>query len=130
MFYIIYMITSDKVAKIENAIRVGLALEDALILVELTPAQIAEVMADEALQMRFASIRRGHEYSLLNQLNEVIDVQVRMGKESAITSMLERLNPRWSGKPQGENQSIHLHFKDEDPAEYDTVVIHRPKENN
>ena len=41
------MITSDKVAKIENAIRVGLALEDALILVELTPAQIAEVMKNE-----------------------------------------------------------------------------------
>lgn len=121
------MIPSNKLANIENAIRVGMALEDALVLVELTPSQIAEVMADEGLQLRFSALRRGHEYSLLTQLNDVIDTQVRMGKESAITWMLERINPRYSGKPQEEKQSIHLHFKDEDPADYDTVVVHKGK---
>lgn len=120
------MITDNKLTAIENALRVGMALEDALALAGLTPKDIAVVMEDEALQMKFSVIRRQHEYSLLNKMADVIDTQVRMGKEAGIIWMLERINPRWSGKPQDEKQSIHLHFKDEDPADYDTVVIHRP----
>lgn len=121
------MITEHKLTAIENALNVGMSLDDALALVALPPKDIASIMADDELQLRFSSIRRKHEYSLLTQLHEVMDVQVRMGKESAITWMLERINPRWSGKPQNEQQSIHLHFESEDPSDYDTVHVFAPE---
>lgn len=123
------MITEQKLTAIENALQVGMALEDALILASLPPKDIATIMEDEELQMKFSSIRRKHEYGLLTQLHEVMDVQVRMGKEAAITWMLERVNPRWSGKPQNEQQSIHLHFASEDPSDYDTVTVFNPEDD-
>lgn len=123
------MISQRHIDLITNALSVGMALEDACVYAALSPAQIAYVMEDETMQGRFAQVRKQHEYRLLNTLDNIIETQQRMGKEGATTWLLERINPRYSGKPQDEKQSIHLHFNDTDPEKSapDIVTIARPK---
>lgn len=120
-------LTQAKEDKIYNALVVGMALEDAYIYAGLTPDEIEEVSQDTPYQLKWQSVTKEFEYTLLNRMQDISVKQSRMGKESATTWMLEHIFPRYSGKPQNEGGEVHLHFNNVDPAVYDTVEIHKPQ---
>lgn len=120
-------LTQSKEDAIYNSLLVGMALEDAYIYAGLTEDEIETVSNDIDYQRKWRQLVKGFEFSLLNDLNHIAQKQVKMGKEGATTWMLEKLFPRYSNKPQAEVGEIHLHFKDEDPKQYDTVEIFRPQ---
>ena len=122
------MLRIDKKDKVYNALIIGMALEDAYIYAGLTADEIKEVSEDEALQLEFHQIIKSFEFGLLNQLNEVSKKQVKMGKETATTWMLEHMFTRYSGKPQEEGKIVNISFNNIDPATYDTVEINKPEE--
>ena len=117
------MISKVKQDLIYNALLVGMDLKDAYIFAGLTEAEILEAAEDQTLQAQWAQQTKRYEYDLLEKLGEVIDKQVHMGKENAITWMLEHTNPRYSGKPQNELPDLHLHIDAADPATYESVTI-------
>ena len=121
------MIPGFKKDKIYNALITGMALEDAYIYAGLSPAEIEAVSEDEELQREFHEQIKSFEFVLLNRINDISQKQVRMGKETATTWMLEHMFPRYSGKPQNEGGEVHLHFNNVDPATYDTVEIFNPE---
>ena len=124
------MLTQAKLDNINNALIIGMALDDAYIYAGLSEAEILEVSQDNELQAAFHQITKRFEYSLLNDMVGIAKKQARMGRESATTWMLEKMFPRYSGKPQADNGEVHLHFHDVDPASLDTVEIFHPKEVN
>ena len=125
------MIGKTKKDLIYNALLVGMELHDAYIFAGMTEAEILEASEDNELQADWAKQSKQFEFGLLNKLNEVIDKQVHMGKENAITWLLEHSNPRYSGKPQNELPDLHLHIDAADPITYDSVTINNaPKPNN
>lgn len=117
-------ITTDKEDKIHNALIVGMALEDAYIYAGLTPAEIEAVTEDEQLQIKWHSIIKGYEFTLLKRMNDISQKQAKVGRETATTWMLEHEFPRYSGKPMSDMPPIHLHIDGADPANYDTVEVH------
>lgn len=120
------MVTTLSQAKkdlIYNALLVGMDLASAYVFAGLTEAEIALVSEDDELQSGWARQSKVYEYELLEKMSEVIDKQVHMGKETAITWMLEHTNPRYSGKPQNTLPDLHLHIDSADPATYDSVTI-------
>ena len=117
------MISKVKQDLIYNALLVGMDLKDAYIFAGLTETEILDASEDQTLQAQWAQQTKRYEYDLLEKLGEVIDKQVRMGKENAITWMLEHTNPRYSGKPQNELPDLHLHIDAADPATYESVTI-------
>lgn len=119
------MIPSSKLDNIYNALVVGMSLDDAYIFAELTPAELVEAKESEELQARWTSLLKNFEYGLLKKLNAVIDKQANMGREQAITWLLEKTNARYSGKPQAVLPELHLHIDPTDPADVDTVEIHK-----
>ena len=122
------MIPGFKKDKIYNALITGMALEDAYSYAGLSPAEIEAVSEDEELQREFHEQIKSFEFVLLNRINDISQKQVRMGKETATTWMLEHMFPRYSGKPQAEGGQVHLHFADSDPAKLDTVEVFKPNE--
>ena len=121
------MITQDKRDKIYNALLIGMALEDAYIYAGLTADEIVQVNEDTKLQAEWHQLIKSFEFSLLSDLQDVIRKQAKMGKEAALTWSLEKMFPRYSGKPQNEGGEVHLHFSNVDPATYDTVEIFNPE---
>lgn len=117
------MIPQEKDDRIYNALLTGMALSDAYIYAGLTPAEIVSVSEDPEYQAKYAKITKEFEYSLLSDLQEVSRKQVKMGKEAALTWMLEKMFPRYSSKPQNENPTVNIHFDNVDPADVDTVTI-------
>lgn len=104
-----------------------MSLEDAYIYAGLTPDEIEAISEDAAHQTKYKQLTKEFEFNLLNRMNEVSQKQVRAGRETATTWMLEHMFPRYSGKPQNEGGEVHLHFNNVDPAQYDTVEIFNPK---
>lgn len=117
------ILTADKEDKIHNALIVGMALEDAYIYAGLTPQEIEAASEDTVLQTKWHSIIKGYEFSLLKRMNDISQKQVKVGRETATTWMLEHMFPRYSGKPMNDMPPIHLHIDAADPANYDTVTI-------
>ena len=119
------MISQDKKDKIYNALIIGMALEDAYIYAGLTPDEIKRVSEDDVLQAEWRSIIKSFEFSLLTRLDEVSKKQSRMGKEAATTWMLEKMFPRYSGKPQGDVGTININITPQADDD-DCVEIHTP----
>lgn len=107
------MITQDKRDKIYNALLVGMSLDDAYIYAGLTETEIVSVEENAQLQAEWRQLIKSFEFSLLNQLNGIAQKQARMGKEAATTWMLEKMFPRYSGKPQGDVGSININIKNQ-----------------
>lgn len=117
------MISQNKRDKIYNALLIGMALEDAYIYAGLTEAEIVSVTEDTTLQLEWQQLIKSFEFDLLSQMKEISQKQVRMGKEAATTWMLEKMFPRYSGKPQGDVGTVNLNIsysKDDS----DCVEIH------
>lgn len=119
------MLSQEKKDKIYNALLVGMALEDAYIYAGMTADEMEEAGNDLFLQAQWKSVQKSYELDLLNKLNQVADKQVKLGKESAITWMLEHMYPRYSGKPKDDVREIHLHIDDVKPETLDTVEVSR-----
>lgn len=117
------MLDQSKKDKIYNALIVGMALEDAYIYAGLTPQEMEDAGNDLFLQAEWKSIQKSFELDLLSKLTQVADKQVRLGKETAITWMLEHMYPRYSGKPKEDAREIHIHIDGKDPGELDTVEV-------
>lgn len=109
------MIPPDKQSLIYNALMVGMALPEAYIFAGLTESEIAEANADDECQRQWASLTKKFEFQMLNKLNIVIDKQTNMGREQALTWLLERINPiRWGGKATVDSlPDVHIHLADE-----------------
>lgn len=127
MIYLYNMIPTHKLDYIYNALIVGMTLDDAYVYAGLTPSEIVEAKESDELQTKWLGFSKQFEFTLLSKLNQVIDKQVNMGKEQAITWLLEKTNARYTGKPQNELPELHIHIDDEDPADMDTVTIHKPE---
>lgn len=112
---------------IYNALMVGLSLKDAFIYAGCTEQEISDILADDRQMAYYNQIARQLEYSLLEKLQTVADKQMNMGKEAALTWMLERVNPdRWGGKARtDELPDLHLHIDGTDPKDYENVTIHK-----
>lgn len=121
------MITEQKKDSLINALSCGMAKEDAYIYAGLTSREIEEVGLDENMMNTMAQINKRFEFQLLNQMVDISEKQSHMGKEGATAWLLEKLFPRYSGKPISDTGEVHIHLDPTDPAEYDTVEIHRKK---
>lgn len=117
------MLTQDKKDKIYNALLVGMALEDAYIYAGLTPQEITEVTEDDRAQAEWRQLIKGFEFGLLGRMNEISQKQSRMGKEQATEWMLEKLFPRYSGKPQGDIGTININIQNQ-PGDDDCIEEH------
>ena len=116
--------TEKQKSDIENALLIGMAVDDAYVYAGLNPREIEALTEDDEWQRNVARRVKQHEYSLLSQLDEVAERQIRMGKEGAITWSLEHMYPRYAGKAQSDGKPIIINFGDKDPAKEDTVEIH------
>lgn len=116
-------LSRDKKDNIYNALVVGMALEDAYIYAGLTEQEIKSATEDDLLQSEWRQIIKGHEFSLLSRMQEISAKQARMGKEAATTWMLEKMYPRYSGKPQGDIGTITLNIQNQ-KDDNDCVEIH------
>lgn len=117
------MVGTHKLDTIRNALLIGMALDDAFIYAGCSPEEMLEIKDNDELMSEFRQYLKRYEFTLLSKLNDVIDKQVHMGREAAVTWALEKLYPRYASKPQKELPDIHMHFDNTDPAEYDTVEI-------
>lgn len=117
------MIPASKLDKIDNALITGMALEDAYIYAGLSEAEIVEITEDEEQQLAYRQVIKEFEYGLLRDLRQVADKQIRLGKEGALTWMLEKMFPRYSNKPTSVLPDIKIVMPDTDPVNMDTVVI-------
>lgn len=124
------MLSEEKENKIYNALLIGMSLADAYVYAGLSPQEITIVSEDPEYQLKYARLNKEFEYRLLTDLHEVARKQVKMGKEAALTWMLEKMFPRYSSKPQNENPTVNIHFDNVDPAALDTVAIHSGSANN
>lgn len=118
------MLTREKYDRLFDALVVGMAAEDAYIYAGLSAEEIEHVAEDENIQSMVRMRSKEFEYSLLKRMNDISQKQAKVGRETATAWMLEKMYPRYSGKPQTEGGDIHLHFNDSDPAKMGTVEIH------
>lgn len=118
------MISQDKKDRIYNALLVGMALDDAYIYAGLTSEEIVRVSEDDVLQAEWRRLTKSFEFGLLNQLNDISKKQAKMGREGATTWMLEKMYPRYSGKPQGDVGTINININNQ-PGDDDCVEIHK-----
>jgi len=111
---------------IYNALTVGLSLKDAFIYAGCTEQEISDILADDRQMAYYNQLARQLEYRLLEKLQAVADKQMNMGKEAALTWMLERVNPdRWGGKAKtDELPDVHIHLSNENVE--DCMEIHKP----
>lgn len=120
-------ISPEKHDRLYDALIIGMAAEDAYIYAGLTGEEIEAVGHDEEIQAMIRQRSKEFEYSLLKQMGEIAKKQAKVGREQGTAWLLEKLYPRYSGKPQTEGGDIHLHFNDSDPAKMETVEIHSGK---
>lgn len=113
---------------IYNALTIGLSLKDAFIYAGCTEAEISDILSDDIQMARYNQIIKQFEYGLLEKLQAVADKQMNMGKEAALTWMLERVNPdRWGGKAKtDELPDLHIHLSGEDTQVKGCMEIHSP----
>lgn len=119
------ILTQGKRDRLFDALIIGMAAADAYIYAGLTPTEIENIAEDTEIQALISQRSKEFEYSLLKRMNDISQKQAKVGRETATAWMLEKMYPRYSGKPQTEGGDIHLHFNDSDPAKMDTVEIHR-----
>lgn len=123
------MITNmPKIDLIYNALMIGLSLKDAFIYAGCTEAEISDILSDDIQMAKYNQIIKQFEYGLLEKLQTVADKQMNMGKEAALTWMLERVNPdRWGGKAKtDELPDVHIHLSDDDTQVKGCMEIHSP----
>lgn len=119
------ILTQGKRDRLFDALIIGMAAADAYIYAGLTPTEIENIAEDTEIQALISQRSKEFEYSLLKRMNDISQKQAKVGRETATAWMLEKMYPRYSGKPQTEGGDIHLHFNDSDPAKMDTVEIHK-----
>lgn len=124
------MINPVKHDRLFDALVIGMAPEDAYIYAGLTADEIEEISNDTQIQGMIKQRSKEFEYGLLKQLGDIAKKQAKVGREQATTWMLEKMYPRYSGKPQSEGGDIHLHFNDRDPAGMDTVEINKGRNDD
>lgn len=116
------VLTQAKQDKIYNALLIGMTLEDAYIYAGLSPDEIVGVNEDPVLQRQWHQILKEFEFALLKRMDSISRKQEKMGKEAATTWMLEKMFPRYSGKPQGDVGTININITpqadDDDCVEY------------
>lgn len=117
---------------IYNALMIGLSLKDAFIYAGCTEQEIADILADDVQMAKYNQLVRQFEYKLLEKLQTVVDKQMNMGKEAALTWMLERVNPdRWGGKAQtDELPDVHIHLSEDISGVEGCMEIHAPNRLN
>lgn len=117
---------------IYNALLIGMSLKDAFIYAGCTEQEISDILADDTQMAYYNQLAKQHEYRLLEKLQTVADKQMNMGKEAALTWMLERVNPdRWGGKAKTEElPDVHIHLAADDAQVQGCMEIHAPKEVN
>lgn len=81
--------------QILTGISFGMTKEDMYILCELTPAEMESLDQDIFFVARISANTKQLTYTLLKDLNDVIDIQVMKGKDHAITWLLEKVDPRF-----------------------------------
>jgi hypothetical protein len=123
------ILTQGKRDRLFDALIIGMAAADAYIYAGLTPTEIENIAEDTEIQALISQRSKEFEYSLLKRMNDISQKQAKVGRETATAWMLEKMYPRYSGKPQTEGGDIHLHFNDSDPAKMDTVEIHKGRED-
>lgn len=116
--------TQEQNELIQDALLIGMALDDAYIFAGLSPADIAAVSEDEELQASFAKTAKTFEYDLLTRLNKVVEKQSLVGNDHAITWTLEHMYPnRYANKTQGDGKTVNIVLNgNKDPAT-DTEVV-------
>lgn len=114
------MIIQAKRDRIYNALLIGMTLDDAYIYAGLTPDEIVEVTEDDQLQRQWRQVTKEFEYGLLDRMNSISRKQEKMGKEAATAWMLEKMFPRYSGKPQGDVGTININIQSQ--ADDDSCV--------
>lgn len=102
--------TEKQKSDIENALLIGMAVEDAYVYAGLSPREIEALAENDEWQRNISRRVKQHEYSLLSQLGEVAERQIRMGKEGAITWALEHMYPRYSNKPTVDGQPLTINL--------------------
>lgn len=122
-------ISPEKHDRLYDALVIGMAAEDAYVYAGLTGEEIEAIGQDEDIQAMIRQRSKEYEYALLKQMGEIAKKQAKVGREQGTAWLLEKLYPRYSGKPQTEGGDIHLHFNDSDPAKLDTVEIHKGRED-
>lgn len=118
------ILTQGKRDRLFDALIIGMAAADAYIYAGLTPTEIENIAEDTEVQALISQRSKEFEYTLLKRMNDISQKQAKVGRETATAWMLEKMYPRYSGKPQTEGGDIHLHFNDSDPAKMETVEIH------
>lgn len=113
---------------IYNALLIGMSLKDAFIYAGCTEQEISDILSDDAQMAYYNQLSKQHEYALLEKLQTVADKQMNMGKEAALTWMLERVNPdRWGGKAKtDELPDVHIHLAADDAQVKGCMEIHSP----
>lgn len=114
---------------IYNALLAGMSLKDSFIYAGLTETEMSDILSDDEKMAYYNQLIKQNEYSLLEKLKTVADKQMNMGKESAITWMLERVNPdRWGGKAKtDELPDVHIHLAADDAQVKGCMEIHAPQ---
>lgn len=105
------LLTEEQDDTIQNALLVGMALDDAYVMAGLDPDQIASVADSEPHQRKYAQVIKQHEFSLLTKLDGVVEKQARAGREQALTWKLEHMFPRYTNKQIVEGQPITINFE-------------------
>ena len=127
-------IHDEKKTQILNALQTGFSREDAMLLTGITTAELAEIDEDIFFIAQMKQAEKMLEQELLTKLDRVIDAQVDLGKESAITWMLERINPsRWNkarDNIESGKGTIILNFDNAASEDTDIVEHFVPDEEN
>lgn len=124
--YNLGMCSSGAIDTILTGLQLGVPLEDMFILAELSPPEMEEFRKDELLMARANSATKKLTYDLLADLHEVIKVQKDKGKDHAITWLLERTNPVFTGNGEGGEKPgvINIFTTNTELKNSDTVEIH------
>lgn len=113
---------------IYNALLIGMSLKDAFIYAGLTESEMSDILSDDEKMAYYNRLSKQYEYKLLEKLQTVADKQLNMGKEAALTWLLERVNPdRWGGKAKADElPDVHIHLANDDTAVKGCMEIHSP----
>lgn len=121
------MIAQQKQDLIYNALLVGMDIKSALLYAGLTESEITECLSNDEMMSKWRGLGKSFEYGLLDKLNTIAEKQMNMGREGAVTWLLERVNPdRWSTKATtDELPEIHLHLGDKTQSIEEMAEVHK-----
>lgn len=117
-------ISEAKRTALNNALATGLSPESAYLFANLTADEMEAIQADDEEQAAIANRVVQVEQMLLQRMMSISMTQATRGRESATTWLLEKMFPRYAGRPQADIGEIHLHMGDPDLDTMDTVEIH------